>query len=67
MRSPASPAILFVTPPPGHSRINGAEYTLLVAATDEVAVAEKDAFLSIFSHHPVNNPEAAWWLRRRRT
>jgi hypothetical protein len=47
----------------GYSRINGAEYTLLVAATDEVAVAEKDAFLSIFSHHPVNNPEATWWLR----
>ena len=47
----------------GYSRINGAEYTLLVAATDEVAVAENDAFLSIFSHHPVNNPEAAWWLR----
>ena len=47
----------------GYSRINGAEYTLLVAATNEVAVAEKDAFLSIFSHHPERNAEAAWWLR----
>lgn len=47
----------------GYSRIEWAMYTLLVAVTDEVAVAEKDDFLGIFSHHRVNNPEADWWLR----
>ena len=47
----------------GYSRIDGAVYTLFVAVTDEVTTAENDDFLGIFSHHPVTNPAAAWWLR----
>ena len=47
----------------GYSRIDGAVYTLFVAATDEVAIAEKGDFLGIFSHHPVTNPAVTWWFR----
>jgi hypothetical protein len=47
----------------GYSRIDGAVYTLFVAVTDEVTLAEKDDFLGMFSHHPVTNPAVTWWFR----
>ena len=47
----------------GYSRIDGAVYTLFVAVTDEVTIAEKDDFLGIFSHRPVTNPAVRWWFR----
>ncbi|WP_438025783.1 hypothetical protein [Sorangium sp. So ce233] len=47
----------------GYRRIDGAVYDLLVAVTDEVAKTERDEFLRIFSHEPVTDPEASWWLR----
>lgn len=47
----------------GYRRIDGAVYDLLVAVTDEVAEAERDGFLEIFSHRPVTDPQASWWLQ----
>jgi hypothetical protein len=47
----------------GYSRIDGAVYTLFVAVTDEVTLAEKDDFLGMFSHHPVTNSAVNWWFR----
>jgi hypothetical protein len=47
----------------GYSRIDGAVYTLLVAVTTEVTVAENDDFLGLFSHRPVTNPAVNGWCR----
>jgi hypothetical protein len=47
----------------GYRRIDGAVYALYVAVTDEVAVAEHDGFLRLFSHLRGTDPEAARWVR----
>lgn len=47
----------------GYRRIDGAVYDLHVAVTDEVAEAEHDGFLRIFSHLRVGDPEAARWVK----
>ena len=47
----------------GYSRIDGAVYTLFVAVTTEVTVAENDDFLGLFSHRSVTNPEVYGWCR----
>jgi hypothetical protein len=47
----------------GYRRIDGAVYDLGVAVTDEVAEAERDGFLAIFSHREHVDPQAAWWLQ----
>jgi len=41
---------------------NSPEVTIV--ATDDVAPAENDAYLSIFSHQDVHDPEAAHWFRQ---
>ena len=38
-------------------------YALYVAVTDEVAEAEHDGFLRLFSHLRGTDPEAAQWVR----
>ncbi|WP_437321169.1 hypothetical protein [Sorangium sp. So ce385] len=48
----------------GYGRIDGAVYTTYLVVTDEVAEAEQDDFLRIFSHRPVLGPEARQWLRQ---
>jgi hypothetical protein len=48
----------------GYRRIDGAVYDLYVAVTDEVAEVERDGFLRIFSHLPVTDPKACWWLQQ---
>jgi hypothetical protein len=48
----------------GYARIDGAPYTVLVAAIDEVCQAEKDDFLAVFSRTQRPAAEAADWLRR---
>ncbi|AUX32378.1 uncharacterized protein SOCE836_045150 [Sorangium cellulosum] len=47
----------------GYGRIDGAVYTTYLVVTDEVAEAEQDDFLRIFSHRPVLGPEARQWVR----
>lgn len=47
----------------GYRRIDGAVYDLYVAVTDEVAEAERDEFLRIFSHKPVTDPAISRWFR----
>jgi hypothetical protein len=47
----------------GYRRIDGAVYALYVAVTDEVAEAEHDGFLRLFSHLRGTDPEAAQWVR----
>jgi hypothetical protein len=47
----------------GYRRIDGAVYDLYVAVTDEVADAERDEFLRLFSRHHVTDPAATWWLQ----
>lgn len=47
----------------GYRRIDGAVYDLHVAVTDEVAEAEHDGFLRIFSHLRGADPEAARWVQ----
>ncbi|KYF89699.1 hypothetical protein BE20_19895 [Sorangium cellulosum] len=48
----------------GYGRIDGAVYTTYLVVTDEVAEAEQDDFLRIFSHRPVLSPEARRWLQQ---
>jgi len=48
----------------GYRRIDGAVYALYVAAIDEVAEAEHDGFLRLFSRLPGADPEASRWVRR---
>ena len=48
----------------GYARIDGAPYTIFVAAIDEVCEAEKDGFLAVFSRTRKPTGEAAGWLRR---
>ncbi|KYG04538.1 hypothetical protein BE21_46255 [Sorangium cellulosum] len=48
----------------GYGRIDGAVYTTYLVVTDEVAEAEQDDFLRIFSHRPVLGSEARQWLRQ---
>jgi hypothetical protein len=47
----------------GYRRLDGAVYALYVAVTDEVAEAEHDGFLRLFSRLPGADPEAARWVR----
>lgn len=47
---------------PGYARIRGVMYTSYVAFTNEVADAEDDDFLRIFSEQPIRTDEASWWL-----
>ena len=47
----------------GYRQIIGAVYDCYVAVVDEVAETERDEFLRIFSHQPVTDPMANWWLR----
>ena len=47
----------------GYRQILGAVYDCYVAVVDEVAETERDEFLRIFSHQPVTDPVANWWLR----
>jgi hypothetical protein len=48
----------------GYSRIDGAVYATYVVVTDEVAEAEQDDFLAIFSHRPVLSPDAQRWMNQ---
>jgi hypothetical protein len=50
----------------GYGRIDGGVYTLFLALTDEVADAERDDFLRIFSHHDCQTDEAVWWWEQWR-
>lgn len=46
----------------GYATVLGFPYTIYVVFTDEVAEAEQDDFLRIFSHHAVQTREARHWL-----
>ncbi|MGK4005039.1 hypothetical protein WMF31_20600 [Sorangium sp. So ce1036] len=48
----------------GYGRIDGAVYATYLVVTDEVAEAEQDDFLRIFSHRRVLGPEARRWLQQ---
>src|SRR5262245_1002529 len=48
----------------GYGRIDGGVYTVYLVETDEVALAEADDFLRIFSHHDGESAEALWWWER---
>jgi hypothetical protein len=48
----------------GYRRITGMVYPSHIAVIDEVAEAERDAFLRIFSHLPVVDPVATGWLQQ---
>ena len=48
----------------GYHRLDGAVYATYVVVTDEVAEAEQDDFLAIFSHRPVRNPDAQRWMNQ---
>jgi hypothetical protein len=48
----------------GYARIQGVMYTTFVVFSDEVAVAEDDDFMRIFSHHQVRRRETRWWLEQ---
>ncbi|WP_438020611.1 hypothetical protein WMF18_16705 [Sorangium sp. So ce315] len=48
----------------GYGRIDGAVYATYLVVTDEVAEAEQDDFLRIFSHRPVLSAEARRWLQQ---
>jgi hypothetical protein len=48
----------------GYSRLDGAEYAILVAAIDEVSEAEKDEFLELFSRRPFHEGAAVHWLEQ---
>jgi len=39
-------------------------YTTFVVFSDEVASAEDDDFMRIFSHHQVRRRETRWWLEQ---
>lgn len=47
---------------PGYAEIRGVMYTTYVVFTNEVAEAEDDDFLRIFSDHTLRTPEAWQWL-----
>jgi hypothetical protein len=47
----------------GYGRIDGVMYTCLVVVTDEVTDAERDQYLRLFSHRPVEPGEAVRWLQ----
>lgn len=47
----------------GYRRIDGAVYDFYVAVTDDVAEAEHDEFLRLFSHQHVADPKVMWWGR----
>ena len=46
----------------GYTRIDNAVYPTYLVETDQVADAEQDDLLRIFSHHPLSTPEACRWL-----
>lgn len=48
----------------GYARIEGAMYSTILVVTDEVAPAERDDFLAIFSHREVVAREAVGWFER---
>jgi hypothetical protein len=48
----------------GYGRIDGAVYATYLVVTDEVAEAEADDFLRVFSHRQVLSSEARQWLRQ---
>jgi hypothetical protein len=46
----------------GYAEVVGFPYSIYVACTDEVAEAEQDDFLRIYSHHKVQTEQARRWL-----
>jgi hypothetical protein len=48
----------------GYRRVEGMVYLLYLVVVDEVAEAERDAFLSLFGHRPIEDPEASWWFHQ---
>jgi len=48
----------------GYGRIDGGVYVTYIVITDEVAPAERDAYLALFSHGRVTDPEAAQWFEQ---
>jgi len=48
----------------GYRRVHGMVYIVYIVIIDEVAVAERDAFLALFGHHPADDPKAWWWLQQ---
>lgn len=46
----------------GYAEVVGFPYSIYVACTDEVAEAEQDDFLRIYSHHKVQTEQARGWL-----
>jgi hypothetical protein len=48
---------------PGYARILGVMYTTYVAFTNEIAEAEDDDYLRVFSDHEIRTAETTSWLR----
>ena len=48
----------------GYARIRGVMYTTFVVFADEVATAEDDDFMRIFSRHHLVHRETRWWLEQ---
>src|SRR6202044_2583306 len=48
----------------GYSRLDGAEYAILIAAIDEGSQAEKDEFMELFSRRPFHGGDAVRWLEQ---
>jgi hypothetical protein len=48
---------------PGYARIRGVMYTTYVAFTNEIAEAEDDDYLRVFSDHELHTAETLSWLR----
>jgi len=48
----------------GYGRIDGGVYAMYLVITDDVAPAERDDFLAIFSHSEVTDPEAIRWFEQ---
>jgi len=46
----------------GYGRVDGALYCVYIVIIDEVAEAERDAFLSLFGPRPLDDEQARWWL-----
>jgi hypothetical protein len=46
----------------GYARILGVMYTTYVAFTNEIAEAEDDDYLRVFSEHAIRTPETTSWL-----
>jgi hypothetical protein len=48
----------------GYGRIDGGVYATYLVITDEIAPAERDDFLAIFSHHRATDPAAVRWFQQ---